>query len=590
MNPPTLLTIIVIWAVGGIATPAYTQALTHQPFKWSIIRWKDQKVLQSVVTAGAPSFVQPRCSFIPVFGCNRNPRDPELNVGHFYLCPSSSPDYCNWDGHYYCAYWGCETIASGWIPKVPDKFLQNLNLTVISPQDPGWIKGKTWGMRYWEEGKDRGGLFLIKKEIAPPDVEPVGPNPVIVNKEPLFKKVVNTTSVSNSTKRVPSFPQEIEATTMPLWKILMASYQFLNTTNPNLTKHCWLCFDVKPPFYEAIGVTSKPRYMDGSNPAQCIWNRKDGQQQGISMLQVSGQGSCLGIIPPQKKHLCKEIINPEREPSADWLLPDQNTKWICSKVGLTPCLSLKVFNRNEEYCIQVVVVPKIIYHPEDYIYNYQTVQEHHSQKREPITALTVATLIAIGAAGGGTGITSLVQQNQKFQSLRAAVDEDLLTIEKSISALETSLRSLSEVVLQNRRGLDLMFLQQGGLCEALKEECCMYADHTGVVRDTMTKLREGLEKRKQEREQQQNWFETLFNKSPWLTTVLSTIAGPLVLLIIGLTFGPCIFNKIISIIKGRLEAAHLMVVKTQYEQTKGPTPACLETHIPKHEGAESAHL
>ncbi|NXM01884.1 ENV2 protein, partial [Tyrannus savana] len=263
--------------------------------------------------------------------------------------------------------------------------------------------------------------------------------------------------------------------------------------------------------------------------------------------------------PQHKRQLCVREVHYTAQ--AKWLIPADNTKWACSSTGLTPCISLKVFDKSSEYCVQVTMIPKIYYHAENYVYDSMTVPDHHLTKREPITALTIALLMLAGGARAGTGIASLVRQNKEFGALKVAIDEDIARIEESITALANSLKSLSEVVLQNRRGLDILFLQAGGLCAALKEECCIYADHTGLVKDTMSKLRERLENRKKERESQQNWFTSLFDQAPWLTTLLSSLIGPVAILFLALVFGPCILNKLVSFVENRLKAINIMVIK-----------------------------
>ena len=136
-------------------------------------------------------------------------------------------------------------------------------------------------------------------------------------------------------------------------------------------------------------------------------------------------------------------------------------------------------------------------------------------KREPISAVTLAILLGLGAAGTRTRIAVLSsQQNARnYHLLNEAISQDIENIKRGLDDLTDSLVFLSEVTLQNRRGLDLLFLQQGGLCAALKKECCVYVDKTGLVKDSIIKVTANLEKRKRERENKKS-HSTKFGFQP----------------------------------------------------------------------------
>ncbi|NXK43788.1 ENV2 protein, partial [Piprites chloris] len=268
--------------------------------------------------------------------------------------------------------------------------------------------------------------------------------------------------------------------------------------------------------------------------------------------------------------LCNATIPSERitnrtQKGFKWIIPSDGAKWVCSDIGMTPCLSAETFNHSH-FCVQIVIVPKIMYHTSEQVFQHFEGSLSRN-KREPITAVTIAALLIAGGVGAGTGIASIVK-GQEMQKLQMAVDEDLERVEKSIKDLAASVKSLSEVVLQNRRGLDLLFLKDGGLCVALKEECCTYVDHTGMVQDSMNELRKRLDQRKKDREANRSWYEIWFNASPWLTTLLSTLAGPLIMLVLGLIFVPCIIRYLLRLIKERFNIAKLFILaansKTKY--------------------------
>lgn len=139
------------------------------------------------------------------------------------------------------------------------------------------------------------------------------------------------------------------------------------------------------------------------------------------------------------------------------------------------------------------------------------------------------------------GTTALLTGNENFNALSEQVHLNLGELEQSVSRLETSLDSLAEVALQNRRSIDLLLLKQGGLCMALVETCCFYTNHSEVVRDSLSQIRKRLKEREKARQHEENWYQSLFSWSTWLTTFISAIAGPLLLILLGFLIGPYIF-------------------------------------------------
>ena len=93
----------------------------------------------------------------------------------------------------------------------------------------------------------------------------------------------------------------------------------------------------------------------------------------------------------------------------------------------------------------------------------------------------------------GIGISGLVTQNQYYSNLQVTIDVGIESTEKSISHLEESLSSLVEVILQNRRGLDLLRTAGWTLCSARGRMLFLHRS-LGIIKDNMAQVREELAK------------------------------------------------------------------------------------------------
>ena len=116
--------------------------------------------------------------------------------------------------------------------------------------------------------------------------------------------------------------------------------------------------------------------------------------------------------------------------TSNGLFPEKEGGGFVPRRALYRVYHFEPFNNITVFCIQVLVMPRFLYYPLEDIYAHWEKQPPPVWvKRELITAITAATLMALGITGTVTGVTSLVQQQNGWTSLRAAVDEDLERLE-----------------------------------------------------------------------------------------------------------------------------------------------------------------
>ena len=114
--------------------------------------------------------------------------------------------------------------------------------------------------------------------------------------------------------------------------------------------------------------------------------------------------------------------------------------------------------------------------------------------------------------------------------------------------IQNQLDSLAAMVLKNRRGLDLLTAEKGGLCLFLMEAYHFYANISGIVKEAERNLTNKALRTCQHLSN--SWENWLSNWNLNLEKVLPFL-GPLLLTLI-LNFGPCLMHLLKKFLQDHL--------------------------------------
>ncbi|XP_039699036.1 endogenous retrovirus group S71 member 1 Env polyprotein-like [Pteropus medius] len=423
---------------------------------------------------------------------------------------------CEGQGQFSCAKWGCETVFTiDNYKKQDDNHIRLIRrpspstyslgscnpiiITIKTGSPRGqhyWLTGQTQGIRLYKTRHDSGLYFTIQVKDPPRKVNPIGSNkPLLVPGLPQ-SPTTKRTSVSRATRTPALSPPGSSLTTIKpeafnqpqpesegaLITMLTTIHKVLNKTTPDIGQDRWLCLNPKPPYY--VGVGTPLNLTELSSAQGCEW-----ESPRLTLGDIQEKGTCL-ISKDYSKLLaqspyfdnCNHTIKVPTSGNKYYKAP--NNTWLACDSGLTHCAASVLFNTGEaNICILVFVLPQVSLYsgPEGRLHFF-----HQDRLQKRAILVLIPLLVGLGIAGSAAvGTTALIKGENELHEIGIQIEKDIRTLKDTIRGLELQVDSLAEVILQNRRGLDLLFLEQDGLCMALGETCCFYANNSGVIRESL---------------------------------------------------------------------------------------------------------
>ncbi|XP_033619826.1 syncytin-1-like [Fukomys damarensis] len=351
--------------------------------------------------------------------------------------------------------------------------------------------------------------------------------------------------------------EKIDAATLDM---LSLTHQLLNTTNPSLAQDCWLCLNQGSPVPLAAPLTNVSFSTSTTNcsattpvlvslsafepflnstPA-CIYSPalNDTYDIDVGFITFVNLTSCVNIS--DRPILC----------------PQNSSIFVC---GNSYAYSFLPQNWTG-VCITAIILPDIDIISGDTpvpipTFDYISGRHKRAVQLIPLLAgLGISAAISAGTAGLGISI-------HKYAKLSQQLIDDVQTLSETMQHLQDQIDSLAEVVLQNRRDLDLFTAEQGGICLALQEKCCFYANKSGIVRDKIETLQKDLEKHRRELYENPFW-NGLNGFLPYLLPLLGTLLGLLLLL----SLGPILFNRLVAFIKQQIDTMQAKPIQIHYHR------------------------